>query len=123
MFHRWILSKAYWRYSVDASMGEVKCICAILDNEHCQLFKGIVYSTDAQFVWKDLKERFDKANGSRIFSLYRDIGSLTPGNMTVSVYYTTLRQMWDEYASLFTLLMHVGGGWSELIVLARRFFE
>ncbi|GAV62899.1 UBN2_3 domain-containing protein [Cephalotus follicularis] len=75
----------------------------IMNTVSKELFTGIVYSIDAQFVWKDLKERFDKVNGSRIFSLHRDIGSLTQGNMTVSVYYTKLRQLWDEYASLVAL--------------------
>ncbi|GAV58104.1 UBN2_3 domain-containing protein [Cephalotus follicularis] len=68
-----------------------------------ELFSGIVYATDAQNVCKDLKERFDKVNGSRIFSLHREIGSLTQGNTTVSVYYTKLKQLRDEYTSLVTL--------------------
>ncbi|GAV67879.1 LOW QUALITY PROTEIN: UBN2_3 domain-containing protein, partial [Cephalotus follicularis] len=41
-----------------------------------ELFNGIVYSTDAQYVWKDLKERFDKVNGSQIFSLHKEIAYL-----------------------------------------------
>ncbi|GAV88160.1 UBN2_3 domain-containing protein, partial [Cephalotus follicularis] len=68
-----------------------------------ELFNGIVYSTNAQSVWKDLKERFEKVNGSQIFSIHREIGSLVQGNMTISVYFTKLRQLWDEYASLVTL--------------------
>ncbi|GAV66534.1 UBN2_3 domain-containing protein [Cephalotus follicularis] len=57
-----------------------------------ELFSGIVYATNAQHVWKDLKEMFDKVNGSRIFSLHREIGMLTQGNNIVLVYYTKLRQ-------------------------------
>ncbi|GAV79340.1 UBN2_3 domain-containing protein, partial [Cephalotus follicularis] len=54
-------------------------------------------------VWKDLKERFDKVNGSRIFLLHREIRSLMQGTCILSVYYTKLKQLWDEYASLVTL--------------------
>ncbi|GAV78181.1 UBN2_3 domain-containing protein [Cephalotus follicularis] len=75
----------------------------IMNTVSKELFNGIVYSTNAQSVWKDLKERFDKINGSRIFSIHREIGSLVQGNMTISVYFTKLRQLWDEYASLVTL--------------------
>lgn len=32
-----------------------------------EIYGGIVYSTDASTVWSDLKEQFDKVNGSRIF--------------------------------------------------------
>lgn len=38
------------------------------------IFGGIVYTTDASVVWTDLKDQFEKVNGSRIFSLHRDIG-------------------------------------------------
>ncbi|GAV59361.1 UBN2_3 domain-containing protein [Cephalotus follicularis] len=75
----------------------------IMNTVSMELFNGIVYSTNAQYVWKDLKERFNKVNGSQIFSLHREIGSLVQGNMTISVYYTKLRQLWEEYASLVTL--------------------
>ncbi|XP_075492417.1 uncharacterized protein LOC142530464 [Primulina tabacum] len=57
----------------------------ILQWEHCnaivlswlmnsvskEIFGGIVYSTDAVAVWEDLRERFDKVNGSRIFTLHQ----------------------------------------------------
>lgn len=42
-------------------------------------------------------------NGSRIFSIHRDIGRLVQGNTTTSVYYSKLRQLWDEFASLVAL--------------------
>ncbi|GAV75745.1 LOW QUALITY PROTEIN: UBN2_3 domain-containing protein, partial [Cephalotus follicularis] len=51
----------------------------IMNTVSKELFIGIVYSTDAQFMWKDMKERFDKVNGLRIFSVHQDIGSLTQG--------------------------------------------
>ncbi|GAV59378.1 UBN2_3 domain-containing protein, partial [Cephalotus follicularis] len=74
----------------------------IMNTVSKELFTGIVYATDAENVRKDLKERFDKVNGTIIFSLHREIGSLSQGNNTVSIYYTKLKQLWDEYASLIT---------------------
>ncbi|XP_073015672.1 uncharacterized protein [Primulina eburnea] len=49
-------------------------------------------------VWTDLKEQFDKINGSRIFSLHREIGRLTQ-----VAYYCKLKQLWDEYSALVIL--------------------
>ncbi|XP_073315865.1 uncharacterized protein [Primulina huaijiensis] len=64
------------------------------------IFSGIVYSSDASVVWSDLKDQFDKVNGSRIFSIHREFGKLTQGNNTISVYFCKLKQLWDEYSSL-----------------------
>ncbi|XP_073017992.1 uncharacterized protein [Primulina eburnea] len=68
-----------------------------------EIFSGIVYSIDASVVWSDLKEQFDKVNGSRIFSIHRDISRLVQGSNTISVYYSKLKHLWDEYSSLVTL--------------------
>lgn len=48
----------------------------IMNSVSKEIFGGIVYSSDAMTVWNDLKERFDKVNGSRIFSIHREIGRL-----------------------------------------------
>lgn len=58
-----------------------------------EILSGIGYSTDARVVWEDVKKRFDKINGSRIFSLHREIGKLMQGQHTISTYYSTLRRL------------------------------
>ncbi|GAV60754.1 UBN2_3 domain-containing protein [Cephalotus follicularis] len=75
----------------------------ILNTVSKELFNGIVYSTDAFTVWTELKERFNKVNGSQIFSLHREIACSAQGNLTISAYYSKLKQLWDEYDSLVTL--------------------
>lgn len=64
------------------------------------LLSGILYSSSANQVWLDLKERFDKINGSRLFQLHRNIFTLTQGTLTVSAYFTKLKSLWDEYDSI-----------------------
>ena len=61
------------------------------------LLSGILYASSAHKVWFDLKERFDKVNGSRLYQLHRGIFTLTQGISTVSSYYTKLKSLWDEY--------------------------
>lgn len=75
----------------------------IMNSVSKEIFGVIVYSTDSSIVWEDLRERFNKINGSRIFALHREIGSLVQGNSTISVFYSKLRQLWDEYASLVVM--------------------
>ncbi|KAM3398852.1 hypothetical protein P3S68_002368 [Capsicum galapagoense] len=41
-----------------------------------ELLSGIVYASNAQKVWSDLKERFDKVDRSRIFFLHKEITTL-----------------------------------------------
>ncbi|XP_075095160.1 uncharacterized protein LOC142173463 [Nicotiana tabacum] len=51
-------------------------------------------------VWEDLKERFDKVNGSRVLHLHTEIHNLTQGTMTVADYFSKLRDLWDEFDAL-----------------------
>lgn len=75
----------------------------IMNSVSKKIFSGILYSTDAATVWNDFKERFNKVNGSRIFSLHREIGRLNQSTYSISTYYSKVRQLWDEFASLVIL--------------------
>ncbi|KAF3674673.1 NADP-dependent malic enzyme, chloroplastic [Capsicum annuum] len=54
----------------------------------------------AESSWDDLKERFDKINGSRTFNLHKEINSLTQGTSSVFVYFTKFKGLWNEQESL-----------------------
>lgn len=54
------------------------------------LLSRIAFATTAFDVWNDLKERFDRVDGSRTYSLHKVITSLQQGTASVSVYYTRL---------------------------------
>ncbi|XP_019260911.1 PREDICTED: uncharacterized protein LOC109238881 [Nicotiana attenuata] len=61
------------------------------------LLTSVLYVSSAHKVWEDLKERFDKVNGSRILYLHREVHTLTQGVMTVTDYFSKLREVWDEF--------------------------
>ncbi|XP_073304511.1 uncharacterized protein [Primulina huaijiensis] len=65
-----------------------------------EIFCGLVYASETSSVWADLKERFDKICGSRIYTIHRDIVRLSQGSVIISVYFSNLKQLWDELASL-----------------------
>ncbi|XP_049378051.1 uncharacterized protein LOC125842777 [Solanum stenotomum] len=46
------------------------------------------------------EERFDRVDGSRTYSLHKDITSLQQRTASVSVYYTRLKNLWDEFEAL-----------------------
>ncbi|KAH0636880.1 hypothetical protein KY289_036795 [Solanum tuberosum] len=47
-----------------------------------------------------LKERFDKVDGSRIFYLHKEIATLSQGLLSVSSYFSRLKELWMEFDSL-----------------------
>ncbi|XP_019262962.1 PREDICTED: uncharacterized protein LOC109240743 [Nicotiana attenuata] len=65
-----------------------------------ELLSGIVYSSNACDIWKDLKERFDKVDGSRIFQLHKEIAIVSQGTSTITTYYSKIRSLWAEFDSL-----------------------
>ncbi|XP_049411312.1 uncharacterized protein LOC125874461 [Solanum stenotomum] len=67
----------------------------IMNTVSKELLSGIVHATDAAMVWADLKERFDKVDGSREYQLHREICTIYQGNLTVSAYFSKLRLLWD----------------------------
>ncbi|XP_038998020.1 uncharacterized protein LOC120123099 [Hibiscus syriacus] len=58
-----------------------------------------LFASTAALVWKDLKERFSKIDGSQIF-LHQEIPLFTQCDSSVSTYYSRLKLLWDEYSAL-----------------------
>ncbi|XP_016450931.2 uncharacterized protein LOC107775693 [Nicotiana tabacum] len=61
---------------------------------------GIMYASSAQTVWEDLAERFNKVDGSRTFNLHKEIATLTQGSASLSVYFSKLKALWEEFEAL-----------------------
>ncbi|XP_019266310.1 PREDICTED: uncharacterized protein LOC109243776 [Nicotiana attenuata] len=65
-----------------------------------QLIGGVVFESSAHAVWEDLRKMFSKVDGSRSYNLHKEIATLHQGTSSVSVYYTKLKDLWDEYKTL-----------------------
>jgi len=72
----------------------------LLNSVSKSLLGGVAFASSAQGVWNDLKERFDQLDGSRTFSLHKEIATLQQGTDSVSVYFTKLKTLWDEFEAL-----------------------
>ncbi|XP_075080667.1 uncharacterized protein LOC142166140 [Nicotiana tabacum] len=64
------------------------------------LISTVIYASNAHKVWEDLKEMFDKVNISKGYYLHKEITTLTQDVSSVSVYFSRLRELWDEYEAL-----------------------
>lgn len=72
----------------------------IINTVSSNILSGIVDASTAWCVWEELKERFDKVIGSRTFNLHREIATISQGAIHVSMYFTRLKDLWNELESL-----------------------
>ncbi|KAL5704940.1 hypothetical protein ACHQM5_023296 [Ranunculus cassubicifolius] len=72
----------------------------ILNSVIQEIRVSLLYADTAFEIWKDLADRFSQTNKPKIYQLKQSIASLKQENTTVSVYYTSLKSLWDELHSL-----------------------
>nr|XP_043619624.1 uncharacterized protein LOC122591418 [Erigeron canadensis] len=70
-----------------------------------ELYLGQIFSKNATNVWQELKDTYDKIDGSVIFNLHHKINSLTQNGSSLSEYYHNLTSLWKQYDSMVTLPM------------------
>ncbi|XP_071739254.1 uncharacterized protein [Rutidosis leptorrhynchoides] len=68
-----------------------------------ELYSVSIFSVDAATVWKDLKDTYDKIDGSVIFNLYQNINTVKQGNSTLAEYYHKLSSLWVQYDAMIKL--------------------
>lgn len=70
----------------------------ILNSISKETASNMIYASSAYEMWHDLNEHFSKRNGPRIFhlQLQQAISSLSHDQLSMSVYYTHLKALWDE---------------------------
>ncbi|GJR85391.1 hypothetical protein Tco_0209402 [Tanacetum coccineum] len=54
-------------------------------------------------MWNDLKETYDKVDGSVIFNLYKSINSLSQNGSALSEYYHNLNSLWKQFDAMISL--------------------
>ncbi|XP_059295462.1 uncharacterized protein LOC132048797 [Lycium ferocissimum] len=72
----------------------------VMNSVSKNLLGGIMYASIVQTVWEELLERFNKIDGSRTFNLHKEISTLTQGATSVFVYFTKIKNLWEEFESL-----------------------
>ncbi|GKE21368.1 ribonuclease H-like domain-containing protein [Tanacetum coccineum] len=65
----------------------------ILNSISEELFIGQIFSKRAKHVWEELKETYDKVDGSVTFSLHHKINTLSQNGSSIADYYHKLNAM------------------------------
>ncbi|KAL5723566.1 hypothetical protein ACHQM5_006950 [Ranunculus cassubicifolius] len=61
---------------------------------------SVLYVSNAEDIWKQLRERFAQSNAPRLYQLRRDIALCSQESQSIAAYYTKLKSLWDELSSL-----------------------
>ncbi|GJX67197.1 ribonuclease H-like domain-containing protein [Tanacetum coccineum] len=69
----------------------------ILTSLSQDVYLGHVFSDNAAKVWNELKETYDRIDGSIVFNLLQKINSFKQGSLPVSEYYHKLNSLWREF--------------------------
>ncbi|KAJ0495203.1 putative RNA-directed DNA polymerase [Helianthus annuus] len=69
----------------------------LLNSVSEELYLRQVFSKLTSEVWTDLKETYDKVDGSIVYDLYKKINCITQNGSSVSEYYHKLNTMWKQF--------------------------
>ncbi|CAH9092301.1 unnamed protein product [Cuscuta epithymum] len=58
-----------------------------------------LYFTDAKNLWDEIKLRYDKSDGPRVFHLEKTLTNISQGTQTITAYYNLFKSLWDEYVN------------------------
>ena len=75
----------------------------ILNSISEELFLGQFFSKNASDVWNELKETFDRVDGSVTFKLHHKINSLSQNGTSVSEYFNKLSTLWKKFDAMVKL--------------------
>ncbi|CAH9127240.1 unnamed protein product [Cuscuta epithymum] len=56
-----------------------------------------LYFTNAKDLWDEIKLRYDKSDGPRVFHLEKTLTNISQGTQTITAYYNLFKTLWDEY--------------------------
>ena len=71
----------------------------ILHSIQFDIARSVIFSDTAAAAWSDLHDRFSQGNDTRIYQIRQEIAECRQGSLSISVYYTKLKGLWDELAS------------------------
>ncbi|KHN29861.1 hypothetical protein glysoja_034105, partial [Glycine soja] len=79
-----------------------------------EIITNILFANTMKEIWDDLKTRFLRKNGPRIFQLKHQLMSLQQGTDDINTYYTKLKSIWEELADYKPTFSCTCGGLQQL---------
>jgi hypothetical protein len=60
---------------------------------------SLLYFTIAFDIWEELRIRYLRSDGPRVFSLEKSLSSISQNSKSVTEYFSEFKALWDEYIS------------------------
>ncbi|GJS52351.1 hypothetical protein Tco_0625713 [Tanacetum coccineum] len=67
------------------------------------LFVGSIYAKTAFEMLSDLKETYDKVDGSAVFNLHKSVNSLNENGAPFAEYYNNMNSLWKQFDAMISL--------------------
>ncbi|KAL0415978.1 UNVERIFIED_CONTAM: hypothetical protein Slati_3429700 [Sesamum latifolium] len=64
-----------------------------------------LYTSSTRGLWMELEAHYGECDDTLLYKSQREISSMPQGNMSVTTYYTKLKQLWDELVYLMPTAM------------------
>ncbi|KAL0363677.1 UNVERIFIED_CONTAM: Retrovirus-related Pol polyprotein from transposon RE1 [Sesamum calycinum] len=61
-----------------------------------EILGAYMYAASSRNLWLELQRRYGSSNGPMIYQIRRDISSVNQGNLSLTTYFTNLKQLWNE---------------------------
>lgn len=65
----------------------------ILNSLSPELRDSLQYVSNAEELWKELKDRYDQTNGCKLYQLQNEINDLVQGSLDITGYYTRMKKL------------------------------
>ncbi|XP_070011507.1 uncharacterized protein [Nicotiana sylvestris] len=84
-----------------------KIITWILNSLEPDISQSVIYSKSAKSLWDELNQRYEKANGAKMYEVQKDLSTISQGSSDVGSYFTRVERLWDEMESLDADLFYI----------------
>nr|XP_016473755.1 PREDICTED: uncharacterized protein LOC107795603 [Nicotiana tabacum] len=74
----------------------------ILNSLTKEIADSFEYVTDAFKLWRELKDRYDQTNGTKLYQIQEEINDLSQGSLDITSYYTKIKKLWEELNTLIS---------------------
>ncbi|KAL0318750.1 UNVERIFIED_CONTAM: hypothetical protein Sangu_2031200 [Sesamum angustifolium] len=72
----------------------------ILSTISKDIVNAFLYAASARSLWLELEAWYGECNGLLLHKIQREISSISQDNLSVTTYYTKVKQLWDELLCL-----------------------
>ncbi|XP_075086080.1 uncharacterized protein LOC142168821 [Nicotiana tabacum] len=65
-----------------------------------KIVDSVEYVEDAVELWRELEDRYDQTNGTKLYQIQKEINDLSQGALDITGYYTKMKKLWEKLNTL-----------------------